>query len=1140
MPTSDHPAVDTALERYVSFASPPSAARDAPFAEFHVPVSVGPGPSPAQVSAHGVSAERGPVERYPVHPAKVQCPPPRDDTLARSRLLDWLASKIHHRVLFVVAEAGYGKTTLLVDFSRRTRLRTLWYRLDSHDRDWVAFLTHLVAAGREHDPSFASGADALLRQIGGASPTREAVTEAFARDVVALGGEGAVFILDDYHAVDESPDVRSIVGELVAHAPERVTFIFSSRRQPSVRVARLRALGEVAELSTEDLRFNEPETEQLFRESYGRPLDRDVIGDLSSRTEGWAASLQLVQAALRDRTAGEVRTFVRSLTGAEGDLYDYLAEEVIGDLPEDLQAFLMNVSVLENVDPRFAAAAAGVDAATAAGYLASAEQVGVLGRRGRAADGSRSFHPLVRDFLRARLAREAGEANAVATHLRIAEAAEALDWKVACFHYGAAGRPEDVHRILRSSLQTVMGSGQFQVAASYLERYPPPELDAAFEAVRARAEFETGRLAEGLSRAEHAFGLNPRSDDAGINLLPMRFVAADYAGAARLARSIAGRTTDSVVRSIATASTDMIRLAVDGNLSRFVKQVMAMAAEHRRLGLHRYEGISLLNAAAALRSQGDAEAALEHATRAVDLLSANAGFEQAAARVERICALAHLGRSGDATRETAELLTTLDLASRAEALTELGLLQLRYGDPAEASVLLDAAPDSMRDRRDMVGTWRAAIMERAIRERDFAAARAARPAADERCGEMGFTAHCLALDAYLAVVEERADAAAILEPAVDLAGRQDAFFWSRYCRLLAAALAPRDEFASRARIAVDGHRVHLSIVAELVIERLADCDDALLQLVSAETQLRPERWRSPLRVIIDAGKSNARWRAGQLLGEIGEQQDVARLRTLGRSARGRPAIRALGRSLSRKLAPHVFVEDQGRVAVRVGDRIIQGGEVRRKVLALLCFLLSRHGLSATRDQVLDALWPDVDPTVALNSLNQTVYFLRRVFEPEFSDELSPGYVQHDSNVLWLDDELVSARTGSCWELIRLAGSSASASAIETLASTYVGKFALDFAYEEWAIAYRDSLHAAYLQIVETAVTRDMAAGAFDRAIDLARRALSADPDAEQIEVSLLRLYRLSGAHSAAAEQYSHYANAIRREIGVEAPPIEMV
>ena len=67
---------------------------------------------------------------YDVQLAKVQRPALRDETLERPRLLDWLRAKIHGRVVLLLADAGYGKTTLLADFSRRTRLRTLWYRLD--------------------------------------------------------------------------------------------------------------------------------------------------------------------------------------------------------------------------------------------------------------------------------------------------------------------------------------------------------------------------------------------------------------------------------------------------------------------------------------------------------------------------------------------------------------------------------------------------------------------------------------------------------------------------------------------------------------------------------------------------------------------------------------------------------------------------------------------------------------------------------------------------------------------------------------------------------------------------------------------------------------------------------------------------
>ena len=70
------------------------------------------------------------MSEYPVQVSKVQAPPLREETLARDRLLEWLSVKVHRRVILLIAEAGYGKTTLLADFSRRTRLRILWFRLD--------------------------------------------------------------------------------------------------------------------------------------------------------------------------------------------------------------------------------------------------------------------------------------------------------------------------------------------------------------------------------------------------------------------------------------------------------------------------------------------------------------------------------------------------------------------------------------------------------------------------------------------------------------------------------------------------------------------------------------------------------------------------------------------------------------------------------------------------------------------------------------------------------------------------------------------------------------------------------------------------------------------------------------------------
>src|SRR4051794_30548305 len=155
-----------------------------------VPIAVGSGRAVPATLDPGRS-ERGSGVTYPIQPAKVQAPALRDETLARGRLLDWLEAKIHSRVVFVIADAGYGKTTLLADFSRRTRTRTIWYRLDDEDRDWVGFLSHLIAAGREHDPDFAPRTAAVLRSLGPGGPTRDDAIETFLGELKTIAPEGA-------------------------------------------------------------------------------------------------------------------------------------------------------------------------------------------------------------------------------------------------------------------------------------------------------------------------------------------------------------------------------------------------------------------------------------------------------------------------------------------------------------------------------------------------------------------------------------------------------------------------------------------------------------------------------------------------------------------------------------------------------------------------------------------------------------------------------------------------------------------------------------------------------------------------------------------------------------------------------------
>ena len=236
---------------------------------------------------------------------------------------------------------------------------------------------------------------------------------------------------------------------------------FVSRRAPAIPLARLRATGEVAEIGTDDLRFDSDETARLFSETYGRALEPDVLADVAARTEGWAASLQLVHAALRDRSPVEIRRFVRGLSGADQELYDYLAEEVVGDLPDDLQRFLMCTSILQVVTPDLAAVATELEPVDVARLTAAAERLTLLSRPSRAARSQQRFHPLVREFLEARLRATSSDAAVAGLHLRVANAAAGHDWRVAAYHYREAGDHQSVATTIAAAIPEIMGSAAY-------------------------------------------------------------------------------------------------------------------------------------------------------------------------------------------------------------------------------------------------------------------------------------------------------------------------------------------------------------------------------------------------------------------------------------------------------------------------------------------------------------------------------------------------------------------------------------------------------------------------------------------------------------------------------------------------------
>jgi LuxR family maltose regulon positive regulatory protein len=159
-------------------------------------------------------------------------------------------------------------------------------------------------------------------------------------------GAPLVLVLDDYHAVIDAT-CHQTLGWFLDHLPPAVHVVLSTRLDPPLPLARMRAQGEVAELRAGELHFTDEEAAELLNGSMGLQLAAEDVARLAERTEGWAAGLVLAGLSLRGRP--DASGFIAAFSGGDRHVADYLVAEVLGRQPEELRGFLLRTSVLERL-----------------------------------------------------------------------------------------------------------------------------------------------------------------------------------------------------------------------------------------------------------------------------------------------------------------------------------------------------------------------------------------------------------------------------------------------------------------------------------------------------------------------------------------------------------------------------------------------------------------------------------------------------------------------------------------------------------------------------------------------------------------------------------------------------------------------
>ena len=289
---------------------------------------------------------------------KVHIPPLHDNLVNRIKLISRLNEGIIQccRLTLITAPAGYGKTTLLSEWQAQAGLPVAWLSLENSENTPARFWKYFVAALNTLAPLQQADLGMALLQAS-QSPQSESMEVQITELINQLSAlkEPVCLVLDDLHTITESRIHQDLIF-LLEHLPQtehNLNLVATSRMDPPWPLSRWRAHGELNELRAVDLRFGYEETEQFLQKALQVSLSPQEIAALQDRTEGWVAGLQLasisMQARLKAQGPESVSSFIKTFSGSDRFILDYLLDEVLSQQSDDVRSFLHETSILDQL-----------------------------------------------------------------------------------------------------------------------------------------------------------------------------------------------------------------------------------------------------------------------------------------------------------------------------------------------------------------------------------------------------------------------------------------------------------------------------------------------------------------------------------------------------------------------------------------------------------------------------------------------------------------------------------------------------------------------------------------------------------------------------------------------------------------------
>ncbi|HEY9025553.1 MAG TPA: BTAD domain-containing putative transcriptional regulator [Burkholderiaceae bacterium] len=396
--------------------------------------------------------------------------PRSHDVLARARLHGVLDKACARPVVWLSAQPGAGKTTLVASHLETRKRHGVWYQVDAGDADPASFIYHLRLAAEATAPAH----EPLPLLTPEYLQDLNAFARRFFRELYQALGADAALVLDNFQEVPEESAFHRIVAEGMAHVPPGINVIVISRSGPPETYAGLLAGEAIELLDGAQLRLTLAETRAIARKR--GVTDDDTVAALFERCNGWAAGLTLL--LMRARAGGLSRDEDDEAESMQ-HVFGYFAQRVFdGAAPEQRRA-LLQLAFLPQITVALAEA-----------LTAYAEVGKLLDRfykrhlftdRRRVAEGGQTvavyqFHALFRTFLRHQTRASLEPAQQRDTARRAAALLEtAGQWEQALALFGEAGDWSAYGRVMADHAEKLLEQGRRETVMDWLAGMPEAE-----------------------------------------------------------------------------------------------------------------------------------------------------------------------------------------------------------------------------------------------------------------------------------------------------------------------------------------------------------------------------------------------------------------------------------------------------------------------------------------------------------------------------------------------------------------------------------------------------------------------------------------------------------------------------------------